>query len=298
MAAISMTGLFPKDLTGEMINLVRGKSSLARLSNSEPVSFTGNQEFTFTLDKEIDIVAENGAKSAGGGTITPVTITPIKFEYSMRVSDEFVTASEEKRLPYLRQFRDGFARKLARGMDIAAFHGVNPRTGAASTVVGTNHFDSQVTQTVTYNASNPNANVEGAVALVTGNEHEVTGFAMSPAFRAALAAQTKQNGEPMFPELGWGGAPETIKGLTVDANSTVSFGTTPADHGIVGNFRDFFRWGFAEDIRFKVIEAGNPDNDATLGDLAGRNQVLLRAEAFVGWAILVPTAFARIIPGT
>lgn len=298
MAAISMTGLFPKDLTGEMINLVRGKSSLARLSNSEPVSFVGNQEFTFTLDKEIDIVAENGAKSAGGGTITPVTITPIKFEYSMRVSDEFVTASEEKRLPYLRQFRDGFARKLARGMDIAAFHGVNPRTGAASTVVGTNHFDSRVTQTVTYNASNPNANVEAAVALVTGNEHEVTGFAMSPAFRAALAAQTKQNGEPMFPELGWGGAPETIKGLTVDANSTVSFGTTPVDHGIVGNFRDFFRWGFAEDIRFKVIEAGNPDNDATLGDLAGRNQVLLRAEAFVGWAILVPTAFARIIPGT
>lgn len=295
---LSKGTLFPAQLTNEMFNLVNGKSSLAKLSGAKPLPFNGTELFTFNFDKEIDVVAENGAKSNGGATVTPITITPIKFEYGMRVSDEFKYASEEIRLEYLRAFRDGFAAKLARGLDICAMHGVNPRTKAASTVIGTNHFDSKATQTVTYTAADANANVEAAIGLITGAEHEATGFAMSPAFRSALAAQKKTSGDYLFPELSWGGAPDAIRGLPVDVNSTVSFGTAVADHGIIGNFRDYFRWGFAKDVKFEVIEYGNPDNDATAGDLKGHNQVYLRGEAYIGWGILVPNAFARIIPGT
>ena len=138
---------------------------------------------------------------------------------------------------------------------------------------------------------------ESAIALVQGNEHDVTGMAMAPAFRTALA-QLKKSGtsnEPMFPELGWGAAPGVINGLPVDANSTVSFGTGTKDRAIVGNFRDYFRWGFAKDISIEVIEYGNPDNDAEAGDLKGHNQIYIRGECYIGWGILVPDAFARII---
>lgn len=291
---LSKGTMFPPALTGEMFNLVNGKSSLARLSSAKPIPFNGETVFTFNFDKEVDIVAENGAKSNGGGTVAPVTMTPVKIEYGMRVSDEFKYASDEVKVQYLRAFADGFAAKAARGLDIMAMHGFNPRTGAASAVIGTNHLDAAATQTTTF-TNNANASVEAAVALVQGSEHDVTGMAMAPAFRSALAAQTLQSGAAMFPELAWGAAPGSIKGLPVDVNSTVSFGTNMKDRAIVGNFRDYFRWGYARNIMLDVIEYGNPDNDTTAGDLKGHNQIYLRGEAYIGWGILVPNAFARIV---
>ena len=288
--------MLPPEIAQGMINLVRGKSSLARLSGARPVSFNGNEFFTFNFDNEVSIVGESAAKVNGGVAVAPVTVRPYKFEYGARFSDEFMIASEEYQMDVLRQFAEGFAAKAARGMDIAAFHGFNPRAGAASTVVGTNHFDSVVTQTATTTAD-PSVDVETAIALVQGNEHDVTGMAMAPAFRTALA-QLKKSGtsnEPMFPELGWGATPGVINGLPVDTNSTVSFGAGTKDRAIVGNFRDFFRWGFAKGISIEVIEYGNPDNDATAGDLKGHNQIYLRGECYIGWGILVPGAFARIV---
>lgn len=293
---LSKGTLFPAELTNEMFNLVRGKSSLARLSGARPLPFRGQQMFTFGLDKEVDLVAENGAKSNGGATVGSVNIVPVKVEYGVRVSDEFVHASEEIQLDYLRAFSEGFAAKVARGIDIMAFHGYNPRTGAASAVIGANHFDSAVTNTVTFDNAAANANVEAAIALVQAAEHDVTGMAMAPAMRNALAALTKSSSsaEPLFPELAWGNNPGTLNGLAVDTNSTVSFNSN-LDRAVVGNFRDFFRWGYADEVGIEIIEYGNPDNDATAGDLKGHNQVYLRGEAYIGWAVLVPAAFARIV---
>lgn len=296
---LSKGALFPPELTNELINLVRGKSSIAALSAAEPVRFNGQTIFTFSLDKEVDVVAENGAKSNGGATIGTVSMTPVKIEYGVRVSDEFVRASEEIRLQYLRSFAEGFARKMARGIDIMAFHGFNPRTGAASAVIGTNHFDAQVSQTVNFVAASANDNIEAAIALVDAAEHEVTGMAMAPAMRAALGAlkTSTTSNESLFPELAWGNNPGTIRGLRADTNATVSFNSA-ADRAILGNFRDFFRWGYAAEMPIEVIEYGNPDNDTTAGDLKGHNQVYLRGEAYIGWAILDPTAFARVIAST
>lgn len=304
MASILSKGsLFPTELTNEMFNLVQGKSSLAKLSGAKPIPFNGQTMFTFNLDKEIDVVAENGAKSNGGATVGTVTIVPVKVEYGVRVSNEFIYAAEEIQLQYLRNFAEGFAAKVARGIDIMAFHGFNPRTGTASTVIGTNHFDSKVTQSVTHPASgatghdDADASIESAIALVQGNEYDVTGMAMAPAFRTILAAQKDEDGRKLFPELAWGSNPGTINGMPVDVNSTVSF-NSGADRAIIGNFRDYFRWGFAKEIPIEVIEYGNPDNDAEAGDLKGHNQVYIRGEAFIGWGILVPNAFARIVQGS
>ena len=77
---LSKGSLFPEQLVSEMINLVRGKSSLARLSQARPVPFNGEKVFTFNFDSEIDVVAENGAKSNGGATIGTVSMAPIKVE--------------------------------------------------------------------------------------------------------------------------------------------------------------------------------------------------------------------------
>lgn len=299
---VNGVSLFPPEITSEMINLVRGKSSLAKLSGQRPIPFTGEKAWTFTLDKEVDLVAESGAKSNGGAAVGQVTITPVKVEYGTRTSDEFLYASQEYQLEILRAFSEGFAAKVARGIDIMAFHGLNPRTATAATAtIGSNHFDAAVTNTVTYVAASANDNVDAAIALIEAAEHEATGMAMAPAFRSALAAikEGSNSNKPLFPELQWGANPDTLGGLTIDTNSTVSFtgtgsGNTNTDRAIVGNFRDFFRWGFAKEIPIEIIQYGNPDNDATAGDLKGHNQIYIRGEAYIGWGILVPAAFAKI----
>ena len=294
---ISKGNLFPPALTNQLIDTVRGKSSLARLSQSQPLPFNGETEFTFSLDSEVDLVAENGAKSNGGGTVATVTMQPVKVEYGMRVSDEFKYAAEEVQLQYLQTFAEGFAKKVARGLDIMAFHGVNPRTGSTASSLNDKNFDDLITNTVVYDSSAPQDNIATAVGLVEAAEHEVTGLAMAPAFKSALASlKTADNSNaPLFPQLGWGANVNEINGLPVDANSTVSFSSN-ADRAIVGNFADFFKWGIARQIPVEVIEYGNPDN-AEAGDLKGHNQIYLRGEAYIGWGILVPDAFAIVKAG-
>lgn len=291
---LSKGSLFPEELLPELIQKTTGGSALAQLCTQRPIPFNGQREFTFQLDKEVDLVAENGAKTKGGATIAPVTIIPVKIEYGARISSEFMYAAEDVQLDYLTAFADGFARKAARGVDLMGLHGVNPRTGTAATLIGTNHFDSKVTQIVTMASGvSVDTNVEAAIELVQGSEHDVSGMAMAPAFRSALAALKTIGDAKMYPELAWGNKPGVINGLTVQSNTTMSANSS-LDRALVGDFANFFRWGYAKQIPMKVIEYGNPDNDETLGDLQGHNQIYLRAEMYVGWGILDASAFALI----
>jgi len=292
MAVLERGSYFDPELVSDLINKVQGKSSLVTLSQQNPIPFNGQKEFTFTMDSEIDVVAESGAKSHGGISIDPITIIPIKVEYGARVSDEFLYTSEEEKINIIKAFNDGYAKKLAKGLDLMAMHGVNPRTGLASAVIGTNHFDSIVSQTVTYTEADPDANIEAAVALVQGSGGTISGMAMSPTFSAALA-QMKVNGVKQFPELAWGANPGSLNGLKADINATVSAGSV--DHAILGDFAEMFKWGYAKQIPFEVIKYGDPDNSGK--DLKGYNQVYLRSETYLGWGIMDGSSFARVIPG-
>lgn len=291
MGTVASKGtLFDPKLVKDLVDKVKGHSSLAVLSKSVPVPFNGRKEFTFTMDSEIDIVAENGKKTHGGIALEPVTIVPIKFEYGARISDEFLYASEEEQLEILKSFNDGFAKKVAKGLDIAAMHGVNPRTGEASSVVGENNFDSKVTQKVTYDSATPDANIEAAIALVEGSEGDVSGIVISPEVRSALAAMTKQNGEKLYPDFAFGGQPKSLGSQSLDVNKTVSVGDV--DKAIVGDFANMFKWGYAKEIPVEIIKYGDPDNSGK--DLKGYNQVYIRAEVYLGWGILDGDSFARV----
>ena len=290
MTTLSKGSLFQPELTTDLISKVQGKSSLAALSQQQGIAFNGQTEFRFSMDSDIDIVAENGKKTHGGVSLEPVTIVPIKVEYGARVSDEFIYASEEEQIDILKAFNDGYAKKLARGLDLMALHGVNPRSNTVSTVIGDNYFDKKITQSVEYSSADPDANIEAAVALVQGSNGSVTGMALDPTFSSALAAY-KVNGVKQFPELAWGGNPGSINGLTADINNTVSAGTD--DLVVLGDFVDMFKWGYAKEIPFEVIRYGDPDNSGQ--DLKGYNQVYLRSETYLGWGIMDASNFARVI---
>ncbi|MFS7001201.1 phage major capsid protein [Carnobacterium maltaromaticum] len=291
---LSRGSLFDPTLVTDLIDKVKGKSSLAILSQQKPIPFNGQKEFIFTMDSDIDVVAENGKKSHGGISLTPIKMVPIKVEYGARISDEFIYASEEEQISIIKSFNDGYAKKLARGIDLMAFHGINPRTGAASSVIGDNHFDKQVTQIVDFSTADPDANIEAAVAVIQGAGGSVSGMAADPAFSSALAGM-RTGGDTnirLFPELSWGANPGTINGLKTDINATVSGGGSK-DVAILGDFADMFQWGFAKEIPLEVIRYGDPDNSGN--DLKGYNQVYLRSETYLGWGILDGSNFARIV---
>ena len=157
---------------------------------------------------------------------------------------------------------------------------------AATQAIGTNHFDTVVAIAGT---ADPEADLEAGVAGI--GDYDVTGIALSKGFAASLAA-LKVNGVRQYPEFRMGANPGALNGINCDVNSTVSkiaTGGTP-DAAIVGDF-SVFRWGFAEQIPMEVIEYGDPDGQ---GDLKRKNQVVLRAEAYIGWGILDKAAFRRI----
>ena len=291
--ATTRGSLFDPTLVKDLVSKVSGKSSLAALCAQTPIPFNGMKEMIFSMDKEIDIVAEGGGKSEGGITVEPVVIAPIKFEYGARVSDEFLNATEEEQLDILTAFNDGFAKKVAKGFDLAAMHGINPRTGSASSVVGTNHFDGKVTgNIVTYAAATPDANLESAIAQLGDND--VTGMALSKTFGGAMA-NVKANGVKVYPEFAFGASPESLNGIGVSVNSTISGGATK-DHAIIGDFQNAFKWGYSKEIPIEIIEYGDPDNSGK--DLKGYNQIYIRAEIYLGWGILMADAFSIIKEST
>lgn len=282
---------FPHSVVTDIFNKVQGHSALAKLSAQKPLSFAGTDVFTFSMDTEVAIVAESGAKSNGGAQATPVSIVPIKVEYGTRVTDEFLYASEERQLEILEAFTEGFSRKLARGLDIMAMHGLNPRSLTASSVIGTNSFDTNTGVSKIETATFAESKIEDAISAL--GEYIPTGIALSKA-SAGVLSQVDENGYRPYQGYAWGGNPETVNGLKSDVNTTVSAQVSggKVDFAIVGDFENAFRWGVAKDIPMEVIEYGDPDNSGA--DLKGHNQVYLRGEAYIGWGILDPGAFAVI----
>lgn len=295
MATIQKSTLFPAALEKEIFNAVRGKSALAALSQNEPIPFVGKDVFVFSMPGEVSVVGESQPKPAGDSAITSVPIRPVKVVYQSRVTAEFMYASEEQQLNTLSTFAEGFARKLAKGLDIMAGYGYDPATGAASAVIGNNNLNYAITNYAsganvvqyTTGTDDPVDKLEEAI----GKVDELNGIAMSADFREDIAGLKATSGgaQPAYPEFSFGGAPTQLGA----ANLAVSNGLDAADiYGIVGNF-DAFRWGFAKEMPLEIIEYGNPDGGTY--DLKRANEVLLRSEAFIGWGILNPADFAMVV---
>lgn len=286
--------LFKPELVKELISKVQGRSVLAKLSSQTPIPFNGVEQFIFNLEGNAQIVGEGQQKGEGKAIIEPKVIKPLKFVYQARITDEFKYASEEKQLEYLSQFADGFAKKIADAFDIAAIHGLEPKGLTDATFRDTNSFDGLITgNIVTYAEDKFDDNIDAAVQQIVAKGGEVTGVAISPVGGQSLA-KLKVNGVVQYPEFRFGQNPDSFYGMKSDVNKnlTVTGGNAQTDHAIVGDFENRFKWGYAENIPMEIIEYGDPDGAGR--DLKAYNEILLRAEAFIGWGILDADAFARV----
>lgn len=292
--SLKQSTLFKPELVKELISKVQGRSVLAKLSNQTPIPFNGVEQFIFNLEGNAQIVGEGEQKGAGKAVISSKVIKPLKFVYQARITDEFKYASEAKQIEYLSQFADGFAKKIAEAFDIAAIHGLEPKGLTNASFKDTNSFDGVITgNVVTYAEDKFDENIESAVQTIVAKGGEVTGLALSPVGGQALA-KIKVKDVVQYPEFRFGQNPDSFYGMKSDINKTLTTtgGTAETDHAIVGDFQNRFKWGYAENIPMEIIEYGDPDGAGR--DLKAYNEILLRAEAFIGWGILDADAFARV----
>lgn len=290
---ITKESTFAPELVQSVFSKVRGHSSLAILSGQDGIPFTGKEYVTLSMDGEVSIVGEAGAKPDGAATKGAVNVVPLKVVYQKRFSDEFMKCSEEKQLDFLEKFNEGLSIKIARALDIMAFHGVDPATKESSSIIGTNNFDSAITggAIIEYDSTKPDVNIDNAIAAVEGHEYECSGIAMAPAMRSAIADMRTGEGGRAYPEFAFGGKPGNLGSQQLDVNATVAFNSSNI-RAIVGDFENAFVWGLCDSIEFDIIEYGDPDGQGT--DLKNRNQVCFRAEAYIGWGILDKDAFASV----
>jgi HK97 family phage major capsid protein len=287
--------LFKPEVVKELISKVQGKSVLAKLSAQTPIPFNGVEQFIFNLEGNAQIVGEGEQKQAGKAKITSKVIKPLKFVYQARITDEFKYASEEKQMNFLSAYMDGFAKKIAEAFDLAALHGLEPKSMTDATFRATNSFDGVISgSVVTYDETKIDENIEDAVQQVIARGCEVTGIALSPTAGHALGKLKDADKRAVYPEFRFGQNPDSFYGMKSDINKnlTVTGGTAETDHAIVGDFQNRFKWGYAENIPMEIIEYGDPDGAGR--DLKAYNEICLRAEAFIGWGILDEDAFARV----
>nr|DAS11677.1 MAG TPA: major capsid protein [Caudoviricetes sp.] len=296
MATTQASTLFTPELVKELFSKVQGKSVLAKLSAQQPIPFTGTTQMVFNLEGNAQIVGEGGKKEAGEAKIEPKVITPQKFVYQARISEEFLKASEQKQLEFLDKFAEGFAKKIAEAFDIAAIHGVEPKTLTDASFRDKNSFDGLVkTNIVTYDAEHIDDNIDAAVQQIVAKGGEVTGIALSPTAGQALS-KIKVNGVTQYPEFRFGQNPNSFYGMDSDMtkNLTLASGshTAETDHVIVGDFANRFKWGYADSVPLEIIKYGDPDQ--TGRDLKAYNEICLRSEVYIGWGILDAEGFARV----
>ncbi|CNA91129.1 major head protein [Streptococcus pneumoniae] len=287
--------LFKPEVVKQLISKVQGKSVLAKLSAQTPIPFNGVEQFIFNLEGNAQIVGEGEQKFGNKAKLTSKVIKPLKFVYQARITDEFKYASEEKQMNFLSAYMDGFAKKIAEAFDLAALHGLEPKSMTDATFRATNSFDGVISgSVVTYDETKIDENIEDAVQQVIARGCEVTGIALSPTAGHALGKLKDADKRAVYPEFRFGQNPDSFYGMKSDINKnlTVTGGTAETDHAIVGDFQNRFKWGYAENIPMEIIEYGDPDGAGR--DLKAYNEICLRAEAFIGWGVLDEDAFARV----
>lgn len=274
---------------------------LSKLAPRDPEIKVGSTDhFVFTGTPKAELVGEGDNKSSNDGTPQKVVAKTYTVQVTYRFSNQLMWADEDYQTKIVDNLVQNIAVALSRALDLIAIHGINPKTGDSAASV-TDYFTKvgalsggttvgRVTAT-----ADPDADIESAAGQLQTAGYVATGIAFDPVFAGQLARKRDLNGVKLYPELGLGFGFENFQGLQAAASDTVS-GRQELDaedvrlKAIMGDF-NAFQWGVARQVPLETIEYGDPDG---LGDLKRTNEIAIRAEAVLGYAIFDGGAFSLI----
>lgn len=273
---------------------------LSKLAPQAPEIKVGSTDhFTFTATPKAELVGEGQPKSSNDGTPTKVTAKTYKVQVTYRFSNELMWADEDYQAGIVDQLVANIALALNRALDLIAIHGINPKTGVVAAQVS-NYFTKSGNGVHRVTASgNPDTDLETAAGDLQGSGYVATGIGFDPVYAGQLARLRDNEGRKLYPELGLGFGFDMFQGLTAASSDTVSGRQElpAADatlRAIMGDF-NAFKWGVARQVPLETIEYGDPDGN---GDLKRTNEIAIRAEAVLGFAIFDGEAFALVEAAT
>lgn len=294
MAALTTEGLgafqIPTTQLGRITERIQNQSVLAALSPERPTLYGNVQAVRMSRKPRAQIVAEGAQKSSDEAAWESVTASPIKFQTTVRMTDEVKWVDEDHRLLIVSDLVDALSESAARAVDLIGIHGINPITGTRAASVTS--YLNQTTNRTDAGAS-PTDEVVAAVGEIMGGAYLPTGLALDSGYAFDLATEQYADGRDRNPGLGFGTGVQNYKGLTAATSSTVS-GRPEADdtllRALVGDYTQV-KWGFQRRFPVEVIEYGDPDG---LGDLKNNNQIAYRVEGVIYVAIFDLDAFAAV----
>lgn len=269
---------------------------LAKLAPEDPQLKVGSTDhFTFTTTPKAELVGEGAQKSSADGTPVKKTAKTYTVQLTYRFSNQLMWEDEDYQTGVVEQLVANVAKGLSRALDLIAIHGINPATGQVATSVS--DYLTKSGNGVNYVTETTNAfdDIQAAAADLQANGYIATGIAFDPAYAGVLARTKDSQQRPLFPELGLGFNFDNFQGLQAGASDTVS---GRQEFGVAGNkvraiMGDFnaFQWGVARQLPLETIQYGDPDGN---GDLKRTNEIAIRAEAVIGFAIFDGAAFSVI----
>lgn len=280
---------------GSWAKNIRG-GVLSKLAPQDPEIKVGSTDhFTFTATPKAELVGEGANKSSADGTPTKVTAKTYKVQITYRFSDELMFADEDYQAGVVEGLVGNIATALSRALDLLAIHGVNPATGVISASIANYFTKSGNGVAVVTATANAQADLESAATDLQGAGYTATGIAFDPLFAGQLARTKDEQNRPLYPELGLGFNFENFQGLSAASSDTVSGRQELATEdvlvkAIMGDF-NAFKWGVAREVPLQTIEYGDPDGN---GDLKRTNEIAIRAESILGFAIFDGAAFSLI----
>lgn len=283
----------PTTQIGRIAERVQDQSVLATLSPERPTVYGNVQAVKMSRKPRAQIVAEGAQKSSDFAAWDNVTASPIKFQTTIRMTDEVKWIDEDHRLLIVQDLVEALGESAARAVDLIGIHGINPITGLPAASVTS--FLNQTTNRTTAGTS-PTDELIAAVGEIAGGRYQATGAALDNGYAFGLATEQYADGRDRNPGMGFGTSVQNWKGLQVATSSTVSGQPEAADtdlRALVGDYTQV-RWGFQRRFPVEVIEFGDPDGG---GDLKGNNQIAYRVEGVVYVAIFDLDAFAAIDAG-
>lgn len=287
----NLTTILPEQFAGKIIEKAKSTSTVARLSQSEPMRFGNVNYVTFNDTVKAEFVEEGGEKSSTGAAWNKVTAVPHKSQVTVRVSNEFLWTDEDHQAEIIdRDVVPAMYKALSRALDLGLYHRINPLTG--NEVATWSNYLTATDLVVEQGTAEADADIRSAAGLVIANNASVNGLALDPkqAWELGNLQGKLANGDPSgvqrYPEIGLGTDVSSFLGLAAAVGDTVSGAPEAADTGIraiVGDFQNGIRWGIQKELPLEVIPYGDPDGQ---GDLKRQNQVALRIELVYAWHVL------------
>lgn len=284
----------PDQILDPWLGKVKYGSSVAALSNAEPMKFGVGQSMTFDIG-EAEYVGEGANK--GASTVTPTTknVNPFKFHKTVRWTEEVLWADEDHQLQVVSQVLNLIQPALSRALDFGVYHGINPTGGAAVTAMS-EHLSSTTNSVEIAAGDKPYANLDAADNLVLAASAVPSDAAIDPSFASSFS--TLRGGtteQKLYPNFRLSTAVSELDNHRASVSNTVGAvgvaATATNVKAFVGDF-SAIRWGIQRQLGLEVIKYGDPDGQ---GDLKRNNQVAFRAEVVYGWGIADLNAFAKII---